>query len=850
VGEQRVFTEILTRLPAAALCLAAALHAAAPLYSIQTVAGSDNNGDGGPGTLAFVSVLEGVCTDSNGNIYLADADDNRIRKIDPSGIITTYAGTGFAGYGGDGGPATQAFLRAPYGIKLDANGNLFVADFGNGAIREITPSGQISTFASGLAYPRNLAFDPTGNLYVSEFVGQRVSLVGTDGSLQPIAGTGTSGYSGDGGSALLAQLNSPAGIAFDPSGALYIADSGNQQIRKVTPSGIITTIEGTGAPSPANTVPLNKPTGIATDSAGDVYVVNAVFPYVREMTPDGVQHQSLGEGLDLFVIASSGDLLIAGDQHLEILDALGNLTLALGADSHTFGDGGPAVDARFESVSAVALYTPGIQHGANLVVADSVFHTLREVASSGIIDSLPASNYVSAPNALAVDPIGRLFAADGTTIIITYPEAAPAIFLNKLTGPLGLAFDASANLYFTDGNELYMATPAAKVQPLTPAGLLNAPTGVAVDSVGNVYVADTANHVIRELSPSGSASIVAGTGTPGFSGDGGLATAAQLSYPMGLAMDIAGNLWIADSGNNRIRFIDPSGLIQTAAGNGFAGFLGDNGAAAGAELSGPTTLVCDLLGNIYVADSGNRRVRMLSLTAPGSLETVGAVTVSNAATFQADPIVAGEIVSIWGSNLGPAAGLGAQFDSTGKLMTQLGGNSVLFNGVPAPLYYVGSSQINAEVPEEVLGSASVLVQVQSNGVTQDAANVKVAPTDPGLFAYNNQAAALNQDYSVNGPNHPAAAGSIIVLFGTGFGATQPLDVTGVPAQPPLGVPIAYVTVTIGGIPAPVLFAGDAPGFVGLTQINARVPAGVTGQPQVIVAAGSASSPAGIPIYVQ
>ncbi len=191
-----------------------------PPYTIKTVAGSDQNGDGGPASQAFVSILQGVCVDAAGNIYIADADDNRIRKIDTSGVITTFAGAQGGGFGGDGGPATQAFLQSPYGIRFDNSGALYVADLGNNRIRKITPDGNISTFASGLDAPRNLAFDAQGNLYVSEFNGNRVTLVGANGSLTTFAGNGTAGLSGDGGSAINAELSGPAGIAFDPSGNL------------------------------------------------------------------------------------------------------------------------------------------------------------------------------------------------------------------------------------------------------------------------------------------------------------------------------------------------------------------------------------------------------------------------------------------------------------------------------------------------------------------------------------------------------------------------------------------------------------------------------------------------------
>src|ERR1035441_10315174 len=218
-------------------------------YQMATVAGSGQNGDGGPATAAQMGAIQGVAVDRLGNLYLSDSDHHRVRKIDTKGVITTIAGTGYAGFSGDGGPATAAQLDTPYGLAVDLTGAVYVADHNNNRVRRIGPDGVIATFAGSggeassgdggpataaqLLEPRNVAVDAAGNLYISEFGANRVRKVTPDGTIQPAAGTGLEGNGGDGGPAVNAQLKQPAGLAVDRTGALYIADTGNNLLRKV-----------------------------------------------------------------------------------------------------------------------------------------------------------------------------------------------------------------------------------------------------------------------------------------------------------------------------------------------------------------------------------------------------------------------------------------------------------------------------------------------------------------------------------------------------------------------------------------------------------------------------------------
>ena len=229
---------------------------------IETVAGYVPLGDGGAATAAALMNPGGVAVDAAGTLYIADTDNNRIRKVTTAGVITTVAGNGLAGAGGDGGQAVFASLHSPHGVAVDAAGNLYIADTDNNRIRKVTPAGIITTVAgtgisghSGdggpataarLNYPVGVAVDAAGNLYIADTGNSRIRKVTPAGVITTLAGTGIGGYSGDGGPATAAQLKYPFGVAVDAAGNLYIADSGNNSIRKVTPAGIITTVAGNG----------------------------------------------------------------------------------------------------------------------------------------------------------------------------------------------------------------------------------------------------------------------------------------------------------------------------------------------------------------------------------------------------------------------------------------------------------------------------------------------------------------------------------------------------------------------------------------------------------------------------
>ncbi len=303
-------------------------------------------------------------------------------------------------------------------------------------------------------------------------------------------------------------------------------------------------------------------------------------------------------------------------------------------------------------------------------------------------------------------------------------------------------------------------------------------------------------------------------------------------------MDGAGNLYL--SSGHYIRRVDAAtGTISTIAGTGVPGFSGDGGLATGAALNIPTYLSLDAAGNLYVTDSGNLRIRKLSLA---QLVPNG---VTNGANLTTGAVAPGEIVTIFGANLGPATPAGLQLDSSGRVANTLAGTSVTFDGTAAPLLYVSASQINLVVPYETAGRTSTQVQVIVQGQPTNTISLPVAPTSPGVFA------TVNADGSVNSSATPAPAGGVLVLYATGEGQTTPAGVDGAVATVSFPKPIAPVTVQIGGQNATVLYAGAAPGFVaGVLQLNVQIPPGVHGAAALQIQIGSAVTQAGLQVYVQ
>jgi sugar lactone lactonase YvrE len=498
--------------------------------------GGPGNVDG-TGAAARFNLPLGVATDSAGNVYVGDNDT--IRKITPAGVVTTLAGTKNISGSADGAGAAARF-NGPLGVASDGAGNIYAAD-GNDTIRKITPAGVVTTLA------------------------------GTAGLFGSTDGTGAAARFG----ALLAP---PRGVATDNVGNVYVADTGNSTIRKITPAGVVTTLAGT-ARATGNTdgtgpaARFRNPSGVATDSAGNVYVADTDNHTIRKITPAGVVSTFAG---------------------------------AAGGEGSTDGTG---TAARFSHPEGVAS-----DSADNVYVADTINSTIRKITPAGVVTTLAGS-------ALHVFPLPS---TDGTG------TAA------RFWWPAGVATDSGGNVYVADfgANNIRKVTPAGVVTTLTgiaasigcadgtgAAARFIFPEGVAADSAGNVYVAASGCNTVRKIAPSGVVSTFAGTATAIGSADG-TGAAARFNVPTGVASDSAGNVYLADSDNHTVRKITPVGVVTTLAGT--AGAPGNtDGTGAAARFNNPTGLATDSAGNVYVGDSFNGSIR--KITPAGVVSTLAAV---------------------------------------------------------------------------------------------------------------------------------------------------------------------------------------------------------------------------------
>jgi uncharacterized protein (TIGR03437 family) len=799
------------------------------------------SGDNGPAMSAQLYFPTDVAVDSTGNLYIADTDNNRIRMV-ANGVITTIAGNGFGGFSGDNGRASDARLAGPQGVAVDSAGNLYIADTGNNRIREVSNGVITTVVGNGLAEfggdngaaanaqlnsPYGVAVDSAGNLYIADTENQRIRKV-SNGVITTIAGNGTAGFSGDNGPATSAQLATPLGVAVDSAGNLYVADRDNSRVRKVA-SGVMTTVAGNGTQGfggdngAAVNAQLNFPHGVAIDSAGNLYIADSGNSRIRKVA-NGVIATVAGGGT---LAGGSGPAtsLQLGDPSGVAVDSADNLYVADWASNRIWevsnglitavagngtagfsGDNGPATSAQLNSPFSVAVDAPG-----NLYIADSNNNRVRKVAN-GVITTIAGNGFGG-------------FSGDNG------PATSAQFF------PVGVAVDSSGNLYISDTYNQRIRKVASGVittvagngtccssgdnNATATGSTLSGPIGIAVDAAGNLYIADNFfdTRVLRVSN--GVINAVAGNGTEGFSGDNGPATRAQLWDPTGIAVDSAGNVFIADFINQRIRKVS-GGVITTVAGNGAEGFSGDNGPAFNAQLSGPQGVAVDSSGNVYIADGGNSRIRLLTPAGSPSINNGGVVNAASSARGQ--PVVPGSIASVYGRFLVNSLSTA----SSSPLPINLGGVSLQFgSGLSAPLFVVSASQVNFQVPWELAGQSQASIAAMVDGQISGTQTMLLAPFAPGIFSTNGQGAILDTSYRLVDSSNPAIAGSTIVqIYCTGLGAVTNQPPSG---SPPLSNQFSETTatpvVTIGGVQAQVLFSGLAPGLVGAYQVDALVPAG-------------------------
>lgn len=568
---------------------------------ITTVAGSGNpslSGDGGPALGAGINFPMSATIDGQGNIIIADSSNNCVRRVDAvTGLMSTIAGTGDYDFSGDDGPATQAAIAQPTSVAVDSEGSIFIVDSGNNRIRRIDPQTGIISTAVGTG---DFGFDGDGgpadqaqlallfagairiadddDLLIADTFNNRIRRVDSDTDIiTTVAGIGPTGsfngtFDGDDGPATKAALNVPIALALDEDQNLFLADLGNNRVRRVdAETGIITTVAGNGENSGGDGGPALDaglvPCGVVIDGFGNLYI--------------------------------SDD----GQNLLRKVEAETGIITTIGGGGGNLGDNGPAATANLslQDTSGIALDQQG-----NIYFADDGNHRIRKVdIQTGIITTVAGNGRngysgdggpaiqasLNDPSGMAVDQAGNILIADSSNSVIRRVDARTGI-ITTVAGNGGFDFDG-------DGGPALEAT-------------LNFPTDVEADQLGNIYVADSNNNRVRKVDArTGLMTTVVGSGPAGepvSSGDGGLATQARLQYPRSVLIDREGNLFVADREAGRIRRVDAStGIIRTVAGGGDDD--ADNVPATEAQLFGPHRMAMDGAGNLFISEAYASRIR-------------------------------------------------------------------------------------------------------------------------------------------------------------------------------------------------------------------------------------------------
>ena len=905
---------------------------------ITTVAGGQGGGgfagDGGPATQALLSIPMAVAVDQSGNLYILDTGNERVRMVNASGMISTIAGTGAVGLAGDGGPATKATFSNPAGMAIDSSGNLYIADNNNGVIRRIS-NGIINTVAGtgGLGYngdniqatkaslgqPRGVAVDASGNIYIADTVNERIRRVDTNGVITTIAGNGQAGFSGDGSAATSAMFSTPAAVAVDATGNVYVADLDNNRVRRVVPGGSVTTFAGTassvGDNGPSTQARLDGPAGIAVDSAGNLYIADSGDNRIRKVTPSGA----------ITTVAGNGQ-------------------------TGSSGDNGPATAAALNGPGGVAVDSAG-----NLYIADAGNNVIRRVSASTGIISVFAGNHNCCYGGTGTGGDGGLATAATlyypTSVTV---DMAGNVYFTDLVRIGTLEEGVAVRRVTTDGkiNTWAGGGPAGPGFSGDGQSPLNAQFGpvidIKADPDGTLYIADRNNNRVRKVDQAGATiTTVAGNGQLSASGNGGPATAAGLDPPWSVALDAIGNLYIASLTTVRKVTVGANFTIGPFAGNGQFSFSGDGGPATAASLAAVSSLAADSAGNLFLTDSANQRIRQVqaavppstalsptsltfSLTATGSTPTSQTFSVSNlgqgtlhwsaststtsggawlsvspttggvlagpsastvtvtanpaglaagdyygqvqvtspntalqsvtvrltiqtagenppvvvlngvlnAASYSLEPVAPGTLVSIFGSGFTDSSTV--LVASTFPWPSQLGGTSLTIGGEPVPMYVVTPGQINAILPFDLPVNTSLPVVVTRNNAVSAPGSVVTISSLPGVFTQSQNGLGIGIVVIVHadgsqvlaGNGNSAQAGDALVIYCTGLGDVSPRAVAGSPAPiSPLSQAIDPVTLTIGGVKVPTFFAGPTPGFTGLYQVNAIVPSGIAPNPQ-------------------
>ncbi len=835
---------------------------------VTTVAGSGlfgYSGDGGPATSARLGErVEGLAVDREGNVYIADTENYRIRRVDPTGTIETIAGTGAWGTGGDGGPATSAGLTAVYGLAVDVAGNLYIADTWDDRIRKIDSDGVITTVAgvgeeglggdggpateARLDKPHGVAVDSSGGLYIADSDNHRVRRVDPRGTITTIAGTGHRGFRGDGGPGTEAALAEPHAVTVDAVGAVYVADSGNGVVRRVNPDGTIATVAGfppqsvDGPIDLGGSLSIGFPRSLALGFAGELYIADSYRDAILRLDARGTIGKFVGLGMPVLdrpggaAVDSSGNVLIADRTSHRILkvDDVGIATTVAGSGEHgDSGDGGPATNADFSFPSDVAVGTDG-----TIYIADSDNHRIRMVDAAGTVttfagtgepgfggDGGPAlSAMFDSPSAVAVGADQAVYVADQGNHRIRKIDVT------------GVVTTVAGNGEYGDGQAGIAATQS-------PLGRF---TDLAVDSQGRIYTPEASSDRVLTVDLAGILTVAAGTGDFGAHGDGGPAVDAQLWSPSGVAVSESDTLYIADTLNNLIRRVTSDGTITTIAGSGLGGYDGDGRPATLFSLHRPEGVAVASDETLIVVDSGNYRVRVLTAEAPPPMLS----SILNAASYVAS-VAPDSVAVLRGTDLAPGISAGRALPRSLPLPTALLDTSVTvidrtetsWARRVAGLYFVSPTEIRFQVPRKA-AKGLVLVTVNRKGSVSEPLAIGITNVAPGLFSANGDgrgvAAATAVRVARTGTETPVQVSRFDTVLQSHVAV--PIDVTG--DMNPIYLTlfgtgfrggIGPPTATIAGQPVALESSGPASGFHGVDElVVGPIPRSIQGQSLDIV----------------
>jgi len=648
------------------------------LFAGSGVAGSAD----GTGVAASFNQLQAVCTDATGNIYAIDEGNWRVRKITPSGTVSTLAGSNFMG-GTDGTGAGASFLFAYPGlITADASGNVYVENTdlnGNTDVRKITPAGVVTTYLNGIT-TNAFAADAAGNIYFTDR--NTVKEATPSGSIITIAGNYSNIYQQTDGAGTAASFTGIAAITIDHAGNLYVADETPNNtainIREVTQQGLVTTLQAS-----FQNYYANNTYGIAIDNSGNFYLSDGFE--IRKVAPGGpvTTVSNLGQSFSIAIDPSGNYLYTINANSNELsTTALSNNTVSYAIN--------PALPQGLAFDPAT-----GTISGTPTVVTPAANYNYAAYCNGGSsTGTINLSVYLPLPNITYTTPqnytVGNLISP------LTPGNTGGAVSFDNLVGTYAGTLAAG----YTDG-------AAANAQ-------FNGPTWVVADKQGNIYVSDSRNNVIREINTSGNVSTLAGSGTAGFVN--GTGASASFSGPAGLAIDASGNIYVADQGNNVIREITPAGVVSTYAGTGVAGLVG--GAAGTARFKLPVALAFDKPGNLYVADQGNNAIRKINpmgtvstfagATTSGSTDGAGAAARFNSPEGLAVDPYGNIYVADQGNRLI------RKITSTG-VVTTIAGNGVAYGPVPAVFFSVPVGLTFDVYGSLFISDGDVIRKIASNG---------------------------------------------------------------------------------------------------------------------------------------